>query len=171
MHKAFYKTIALVILTLGLSPGLVAADDDDDEGHSKFAGAYLGSFNGGVEIPAQITINSDGTLQSTDATDFGIFGVLQDMCNGAWKKDGRRQIAIRLVCFTYEDPVFTGTSGTLFNVSVVDGYMSFNKRFNTFTGTFDQAFYDLSVDPLDANSIPFFTIQGIPVEGRRITVP
>ena len=116
-------------------------------GQTPWAGTFL--LEGSPTWHILVQIHADGTIWSTDQTDFGGANVSSPSL-GSWRRTGPRQATYVALVFQYDSNGEPSAYYTL--TSVVD----WDVGFDTASGVTHQRDYELDEDPLDPD-------QGTPV--------
>jgi hypothetical protein len=158
---------AVVAVMVVLSVGIYAAADSNGGAGggfgNKLAGSYLGSIDGA--LPVLLTVGADGTVATTDGTDFGLgikgFG-FESPAHGSWAQTGRRDVSVVLLWVNYDE------TGALTSIGRTDLVAEVAHDYSGFTATGTPKLYAPGTDPLDPDTEPMEVLPDITVVGRRI---
>lgn len=165
-----YFVAAVVVTILCAAPNWSAADAGSQG--KKIWGTWYIIFEGGAgaNIPAVATIHRDGTLVSSDGSDFGgpPFPVRQTPIRGVWVGTGGGRFEAAVLYFNGD--VVTGQL-----VHITSGRISFQFEddFDHISGTVFREIFQCPTpftcpDPLTA--VPDSTLSPIPFQGTRLRV-
>lgn len=137
-------SVGLAVM-IGMLPA--RAENESDFGRS-VEGSWYGSFDapGFGSVPVLATLGREGTLTTTDGTDFA--GGFQSGTHGSWVRVGANGIGLTLLGLSFDMAGnFTGYTRTRGNARFTGGR-------DTMTGNFRTDFFQPGQDPLDPSAVP-----------------